>query len=261
MAKRQRSTAESSDEDKKKKNKQPKYATRQAVPRARDSQAHKILASRQPVALDDEAPMFFHNHTKSRIPMAQVQWHSPTPDTSIPLTEASERVYVRQLTTAFTNMEHAKDSKGSQYKKRLTSGFYPAWTIEACAWDIVSEVKKIHTQGFKYDKIFDKGILKAMEQTKNLFFDERIDIICRMIENSKYVAVNLLKDEKLITTIAAPFKLHSSSLSNNVSNKKRNALLVAGREAESAREEVGLAAETMLVLSSSANLDAVNRRH
>lgn len=45
--------------------------------------------------------------------------------------------------------------------------------------------------------------------------------------------MNLLKDEKLVTTIAAPFKLFTSSLSNNKSNKKRNGWVVAGRAADS----------------------------
>ncbi|UPX12020.1 uncharacterized protein EKO05_0002598 [Ascochyta rabiei] len=295
MAKRQRSTSESSDRNKNKKNNEPKYTTRQPVPRARDIQAPSILTSRQTVTPDGEAPMYFRNHVESRGPMAQIQWHSPTPDASIPLTEAEERVCVRKLITAFTNIQHANDSNGSKYKKRLDpmSDYYQPWAIEACAWDIVNEVKKIHTNGFQYDKIFDKEILRAMEQTKNLFFDERIIIICRMIEvpphpppmshqlpltdstntlqNSKFVGVNLLKDEKLITTIAAPFKLYASSLSNNVSNRRRNALLVAGREAGNAKESVeacvppgspspeDAAAEAMLVLSSSAHLDTINR--
>ena len=42
-------------------------------------------------------------------------------------------------------------------------------------------MKKIHTQGFQCDKIFDKEILKAMEFSKNLYFDERIDLVCKMI--------------------------------------------------------------------------------
>ncbi|KAJ4339584.1 hypothetical protein N0V95_007722 [Ascochyta clinopodiicola] len=291
MAKRQRSTSESCEDGNNTKKKKPKHTTRHPIPRARDIQAPSVLTSRQPIALNGEAPMYFRNHADSRAPMTQIQWFSPTPDPSIPRTEAAERAIVRQLTAAFTNLDHANDSSGSKYKKRLdpASNYYQPWAIEACAWDIMAsppshpfplnanppqnEVKKIHTHGFKYDKIFDKDLIKAMEQTKNLFFDERINIICRMIENSKFVAVNLLKDEKLITTIAAPFKLYASSLSNNASNKKRNALLVAGRKVGNAKEKSGeargppaspspedVAAEAMLVLSSSANLDVINHR-
>jgi hypothetical protein len=41
--------------------------------------------------------------------------------------------------------------------------------------------------------------------------------------------VNLLKDEKLMTSIAAPWKLYNSSITNNGSNKNRNYWVKIGR--------------------------------
>lgn len=147
-----------------------------------------------------------------------------------------------------------------------------------------NETKKMHTTGFICSTIFDREIMKHMEMSKNLSFAERIDFLCKMIrvrihlsmtlcldaangfcfQESKCVAVNLLKDEKVITTIAAPFKLAASLRSNSVANKEKGKHLLAGRasakkereaEVEAAakeKEAENEAAQAMMELSGGA---------
>ncbi|KAF1364195.1 hypothetical protein EJ07DRAFT_172145 [Lizonia empirigonia] len=156
-----------------------------------------------------------------------------TPNLALPWTKsnAEERPVVRDLTAAFSDTTQANDRPNSPFTKRFQPGseFYPPWAIEA--------LKMIHTEGFKYDKIFDEGLLKAI----------------------KCVAVNLLKHEKLITSVAAPFKLLASSLANNVSNEEKSALIEQGRVAKAEDKDQQAAEIAMLILSGSANLDAFNQ--
>lgn len=125
-----------------------KYSTRLAFPRGADFQAHKVLAHREPVALEGEEPMYFRNYAESRVPMSLLQWSAPDNDLTIPRSDADDRNYVRQLITAFRSVENANDAPKSQYIGRLKddSDFYPPWAIEACAWNIL--VRNIPTPHF-----------------------------------------------------------------------------------------------------------------
>ncbi|KAF2623150.1 hypothetical protein BU25DRAFT_478744 [Macroventuria anomochaeta] len=216
--------------------------------------------------------MFFRNHSDSLISMSTTQWDDPTQDPSIPTTGAEERGYVPQLIKSLCCIDRGNDSKGFKYIKCFVPGatVYPPEAFEACAWRIVHEAKKIHIPSFLSIVISDRGIIKAIEETKNPYLDEHTYLLCRMIE----VAVNRCKDEKFTTTIAAPLKPYASSLTIFVFNKTKADHIKLGKAAAPknyALEETGvgspaqfededIAARYLLVLCSSINLDAVNRR-
>ena len=125
--------AESVSEDKMKLTKRSKKCRPQLQ---LEYQGRQLLqAPRQPVPITDEAPMYFRNHAESLIPMAGTQWSAPSPDDTIPLDDAAERVYVRQLVTAFKSLDVATDKRQVRFEAEST--FYPAWAFEACAWSIV----------------------------------------------------------------------------------------------------------------------------
>jgi hypothetical protein len=145
--------------------------------------------------------MFFQTFDDARNAMDHAQWNPPMNDPTIPQTDEQDRAVVNLLVEAFMNTDTALDTQGNAYRKRLTPGtnvFYEPWTVEACAWEILvgfplknitltrinklqRMVKEIHTTGFNAP-IYDSDILKAIGQTENWTFEDRINMICRVLK-------------------------------------------------------------------------------
>ncbi|KAF2023788.1 hypothetical protein EK21DRAFT_118419 [Setomelanomma holmii] len=173
-----------------------------------------------------------------------VLFNSPTPDLTIPITTTEYHAIVKRIVAAIKNMATALDRENSAYKARLTPGndkTYSDWMIERCAWNILIAVKAIHTTGFTAP-IYDTTTLEHIGQTCAWTFDERISVICRLLEISKSNVLTLMKNEKTDTIIGAPHRLYDSAISNNKANSRRAPQLVEGRELAKERERQAMEA-------------------
>jgi hypothetical protein len=84
--------------------------------------------------------MFFQTFEEAHNATDHAQWSPPINDPSIPRNDVQDRAIVHLLVEAFMDTDHALDTEGNAYRKRLTPGtnvFYEPWTIEACAWEIL----------------------------------------------------------------------------------------------------------------------------
>jgi len=88
--------------------------------------------------------MYFHNYAASLVPLSGTQWHCLLSDDTVPLTEAGERVHVREVYGAFRSVERAREDPNGNHIKRFLRGstHYPDWVFEAYAWrTVVSKAK------------------------------------------------------------------------------------------------------------------------
>jgi hypothetical protein len=100
------------------------------------------INKRYPVVIERLGLRFSNSHDAKSF-MDRAQWAPNVDDATIPQTDEAEQDVVKQLFDAFKDLREAKDTAGSAYRKRFTSGEYSDDAIEACAWDIlVSEVRQ-----------------------------------------------------------------------------------------------------------------------
>ncbi|KNG46722.1 hypothetical protein TW65_06565 [Stemphylium lycopersici] len=178
--------------------------------------------------------LYFQNIAEAQAPMERAQWRTPVYDDTVPKTNEEAQIVVKRFVEAMKDMSLARDTLGSAYRKRMTTGgsmSYEDWAIEACAWDILRRVISIHTEGFKAP-IYDKTIVDHIGQTQEWTFRDRINWICVVLMTSKSVVVTLMKNEKIWTIIGAPHKLYNNTLVNSVSNAHRGVWVKTGRKAD-----------------------------
>lgn len=89
---------------------------------------------------EDSEGMYFSDFKEAFAAIKHAQWQPPANDATIPQDNEQERAIVRRLVEAFLDLESAMDTEGNPYRKRFTPGttvYYPPWTIERCAWEIL----------------------------------------------------------------------------------------------------------------------------
>lgn len=84
--------------------------------------------------------LYFQNIAEAQAPMERAQWRTPVYDDTVPKTNEEAQIVVKRFVEAMKDMSLARDTLGSAYRKRMTTGgsmSYEDWAIEACAWDIL----------------------------------------------------------------------------------------------------------------------------
>ena len=234
-----------------------------AAPSSAGADSELDIGSQQPLAPEILGPdrLHFSSFREAEERLGVAQWTAPAG--GVPKTEEEDKICIRQLVKAFTNTAKALDSPKSIYCARFKAGYYDPRAVEFCAWNILvctedhrlacsnpsqQLVKDLHTSGFR-PYIFDQETIKSMSVTRSFTFNRRLKDICEVLEASptlcrhmqhstdinqvsKYVAVQVLKGEKMLTLVYNPDKLYNSVLVNSKSNAKRSNWIINGRNAD-----------------------------
>ncbi|KAH7066202.1 hypothetical protein BKA63DRAFT_571583 [Paraphoma chrysanthemicola] len=179
----------------------------------------------------DSNGMYFPTMTAAKA-AAYTIFTSPANDDTMPATPEQDRAVVQRIVAAIKNTINALDRKAT-YKKCLVPGTqlsYLDWAIHLCAWNILDIAKTIHLTGFKAS-IYDITLLMQIGETADWTFEQRINMVCKLLERSKAVVASVMKKEKLYTYIGAPHATCEHSKTNNKNNAARAALYQAGHAA------------------------------
>lgn len=168
-------------------------------------------------------------------------WQCPANDNTIPSTDEARQEWVTKLLNAMNNVKDVNDKQGLVFKKhwfdssRGTSDFYSVIDKEIICWDILDLAERLHRQGPHVLNSFDPTFWVQAAKTRGWTFQKRIQSIVDLLMYSKSRCEKLLGGAGLQPVVTNPIGLKSATKGNLKQNRKRQALLEAGRAAKRQR--------------------------
>ncbi|KAH7377362.1 hypothetical protein BKA66DRAFT_443394 [Pyrenochaeta sp. MPI-SDFR-AT-0127] len=182
--------------------------------------------------------LFFSSLEEAVVSMPTPTWRSPANDAGVPTTDHERQKWVVRLLDAVNNIENTHDKQGAVFKKRWfdpskgASSFYSAVDKEILCWDILDLAERLHRDGPKVFLAFDPTFWKHAAKTRFWDFEKRMKNIIELLTYSKGRCDKLLTGVGLQLIVANPTVLINTTKDNVRQNKKRQALLNAGRVAK-----------------------------
>ncbi|PSN65461.1 hypothetical protein BS50DRAFT_459431, partial [Corynespora cassiicola Philippines] len=164
------------------------------------------------------------------------EWRCPKQDRTIPRTNETKAVYVRDLVNAMMNQDNIEDkATGRVLKKRWTKykgtgkSYYNPKEVELVAWRIIDKMVRLHVEGPKVLDCYDVEAHNNFEKSKELNFRERYAIFKTIAYHFKSRVDKMMRNEGLVTMIANPQETLRASRGNRNQNDLRQECLYIGR--------------------------------
>ncbi|KAH7092420.1 hypothetical protein FB567DRAFT_588699 [Paraphoma chrysanthemicola] len=176
-----------------------------------------------------------HDAAIRAVKETSLKWSPPTPDPSIPTSNAERRAYVVRLVLAFFNREDLQNMGHGRGKRwDDVKSHYPQAAVEKVCWDIVHIAERLHNEGPSFLSIHDLHMQKEIQQDCKLTFEERIQYLVKLLCFYKSKCEDFMKGAQSEEIVACPKQKLSACKINLKQNKGRAIVLKKGREANAA---------------------------
>lgn len=182
--------------------------------------------------------LLFSSLAEAQANIAARGWRSPSPDDSIPTTNAQRQQIVLRLLAAISSIDDVYDKQqGTNFRKRWLSQlngalvYYQDADKEQIAWDILSLAESLHVHGPSVFTSFDTVFWRQTTGTRDWTFAFRMNKIVELLTMSKARCEKLLAGLSLQTVVGHPAYLIRMTKGNGKQNGKRQKLLKVGRAA------------------------------
>lgn len=121
-------------------------------------------------------------------------WYAQGYDPTIPVTQDDEDALFTKMLAAISNNQNCSHSSTSNvFKNRWgnEAKYYTQIELEDAAWDIIQEIKKVHTDGWTY-KIRDKHLRETIQETMFWSFQDRFDGVVELLRVTLQQTFHLL---------------------------------------------------------------------
>ncbi|KAH7092501.1 hypothetical protein FB567DRAFT_588775 [Paraphoma chrysanthemicola] len=159
-------------------------------------------------------------------------WCAPCPDASIPTTDVERQGWVSKLVNAINNRMNVFDAPSLTFNKRWISdtSYYCPASKEIEAWNVLSLAELLSTTGKTALLSFDPIACKHAAKTRSWTFSERMERIIELLTCSKARCEKLLAGLGAQMLVGNPDTIMRMTKCNGIQNKKRQAVLEAGRK-------------------------------
>ncbi|KAF2996217.1 hypothetical protein E8E13_002394 [Curvularia kusanoi] len=188
--------------------------------------------------------LYFANANAAAKANKIVYWEPLQNDHSIPTSRGQVEDCVRMLVAAIKNnkgcVKSNEDNDSIAWSNRWADGatYFAANIPESVAWKIVDLAIKIHQKGWS-EATADPKLRHDIYYTMRLSFQERLDLIKKVLTLAKDTCGDLIKGKRFHEVVGSPQVVYQRIHCNKQSNKDKKTLIAKGKEAEGKSSEQG----------------------
>lgn len=154
------------------------------------------------------------NAFKTRLASLETHWTPPSPDTSIPVTNADRQAAVRIIFGAMKDTSNASDADSKAFHSRWGADAlrkYDDVDMLETSWHVVDLAEQLHREGPSILSVRDPHYLAQIKSSGHLTFIQRIRVIASLLIEWKARCDGMIKGDRLHTTVGAPLEALQSA--------------------------------------------------